>query len=126
MPIAGFNSVHNRTCVNGADRHWPPFAPLAPLLHRAASGRRPLPDHYDDGKISGGALDRPDLQHLLAEFGYLSGCNVVGRPNDALAWKPYGDHGTDTHLAFDPDPAAMKLDEFLYQGQAESSSFVLA
>jgi site-specific DNA recombinase len=32
-------------------------------------GWRLLPDHYDDGGISGGSsLDRPDLQRLLAEI----------------------------------------------------------
>jgi site-specific DNA recombinase len=31
-------------------------------------GWRLLPDRYDDGGISGGSLDRPDLQRLLAEI----------------------------------------------------------
>src|SRR5580698_2054302 len=31
-------------------------------------GWRLLPDQYDDGGISGGSLDRPDLQRLLAEI----------------------------------------------------------
>jgi site-specific DNA recombinase len=31
-------------------------------------GWRLLPDHYDGGGISGGSLDRPDLQRLLSEI----------------------------------------------------------
>src|SRR6185437_11589234 len=27
-----------------------------------------VPDHYDDGGFSGGSLDRPDLQRLLADI----------------------------------------------------------
>jgi DNA invertase Pin-like site-specific DNA recombinase len=27
-----------------------------------------LPDRYDDGRISGGSLERPDLQRLLADI----------------------------------------------------------
>jgi site-specific DNA recombinase len=27
-----------------------------------------LPDRYDDGSISGGSLERPDLQRLLADI----------------------------------------------------------
>jgi hypothetical protein len=53
-------------------------------------GWRLLPEHYDDGGLSGASLDRPALQQLLTEVredGQLKkACTHSGRTN-----KPYGD-----------------------------------
>jgi DNA invertase Pin-like site-specific DNA recombinase len=40
-------------------------------------GWRLLPDRYDDGGISGGSLERPDLQRLLADIRARKIDNVV-------------------------------------------------
>ncbi|TPG08458.1 recombinase family protein, partial [Sphingomonas oligophenolica] len=37
------------------------------ILSQASEGWSPLPDIYDDGGLSGGTLERPALQRLLAE-----------------------------------------------------------
>jgi site-specific DNA recombinase len=47
-------------------------------------GWRLLPDHYDDGGISGGSLDRPDLQRLLADIRARRVDNVVVYKVDRL------------------------------------------
>ena len=52
-----FNSLH-------AQRD----ACAAYVLSQASEGWTLLPRHYDDGGISGGTLDRPDLQQLLADI----------------------------------------------------------
>jgi site-specific DNA recombinase len=36
-------------------------------LDEAHEGWRLIPDHYDDGGLSGASLDRPALQNLLAD-----------------------------------------------------------
>src|SRR5450755_4467563 len=46
---------------------------------RAAHWRL-LPDHYYDGGISGGSLDRPDLQRLLTEI-------RAGRVDNVVVYK---------------------------------------
>jgi site-specific DNA recombinase len=43
-------------------------------------GWRLVPDHYDDGGISGGSLDRPDLQRLLADI-------RTGRVDNVVVYK---------------------------------------
>jgi site-specific DNA recombinase len=43
-------------------------------------GWRLVPDHYDDGGISGGSLDRPDLQRLLADI-------RAGRVDNVVVYK---------------------------------------
>ena len=35
---------------------------------QASEGWRALPDHYDDGGYSGGSMERPGLQQLLADI----------------------------------------------------------
>ena len=37
------------------------------IKSQAHEGWRPIPDHYDDGGLSGASLDRPALQSLLAD-----------------------------------------------------------
>ena len=37
------------------------------IKSQAHEGWRLIPDHYDDGGLSGAALDRPALQNLLAD-----------------------------------------------------------
>jgi DNA invertase Pin-like site-specific DNA recombinase len=39
-----------------------------------------IPDSYDDGGISGGSLDRPDLKRLLADI-------AAGRVDTVVAYK---------------------------------------
>jgi site-specific DNA recombinase len=51
-----FNSLH-------AQRE----AALAYIASQKSEGWIPLPDHYDDGGISGGTLERPALQRLLRD-----------------------------------------------------------
>ncbi len=51
-----FNSLDNRA------RRQRPY-----IRSQAHEGWRPLPAHYDDGGFSGGSLERPALQRLLAE-----------------------------------------------------------
>jgi DNA invertase Pin-like site-specific DNA recombinase len=38
------------------------------IKSQAQEGWKLLPKHYDDGGLSGGTLDRPALQHLLADI----------------------------------------------------------
>ncbi|MCW3847380.1 recombinase family protein [Sphingomonas sp. LB-2] len=52
-----FNSLH-------AQRE----ACAAYILSQASEGWSPLPDEYDDGGLSGGTLERPALQRLLADI----------------------------------------------------------
>ncbi len=47
-------------------------------------GWRLVPDRYDDGGISGGSLDRPDLQRLLADIRAKKVDNVVVYKVDRL------------------------------------------
>src|SRR5580658_9738164 len=47
-------------------------------------GWRLIPDHYDDGGISGGSLERPDLQRLLADIRVRRIDNVVVYKVDRL------------------------------------------
>ena len=37
------------------------------IKSQAHEGWRLIPDHYDDGGLSGASLDRPSLQNLLAD-----------------------------------------------------------
>jgi site-specific DNA recombinase len=53
----GFNSLH-------AQRE----AAQAYIKSQAHEGWKPIRDHYDDGGFSGGSLDRPGLQKLLADI----------------------------------------------------------
>jgi DNA invertase Pin-like site-specific DNA recombinase len=53
----GFNSLH-------AQRE----ACAAYVLSQASEGWTLLPDHYDDGGLSGGTLERPALRRLLADI----------------------------------------------------------
>lgn len=39
------------------------------VLSQASEGWRMVPEHYDDGGISGGTLERPALRRLLADIG---------------------------------------------------------
>jgi site-specific DNA recombinase len=52
-----FNSLH-------AQRE----AAQAYIKSQAHEGWKPIRDHYDDGGFSGGSLDRPGLQKLLADI----------------------------------------------------------
>ena len=52
-----FNSLH-------AQRE----AGEAYIASQKEAGWKALPDHYDDGGFSGGNLDRPALQRLLADI----------------------------------------------------------
>jgi DNA invertase Pin-like site-specific DNA recombinase len=52
-----FNSLH-------AQRE----AGLAYVASQKSEGWIALPDHYDDGGISGGTLERPALQRLLRDI----------------------------------------------------------
>jgi site-specific DNA recombinase len=58
------------------------------IRSQAGEGWRLVPEHYDDGGLSGASLDRPALQALLAEV-RASRIDVVrglqGRPADPLA-----------------------------------------
>src|SRR5580698_10243129 len=47
-------------------------------------GGQLIPDHYDDGGISGGSLERPDLQRLLADIRAKKIDNVVVYKVDRL------------------------------------------
>jgi site-specific DNA recombinase len=42
--------------------------PQAYIKSQAHEGWKPIRDHYDDGGFSGGSLDRPGLQKLLADI----------------------------------------------------------
>jgi site-specific DNA recombinase len=54
--------------AGGRRRHaWLRACPAAPQSQRH-EGWRPLTTHYDDGGYSGGTLDRPALQRLLADI----------------------------------------------------------
>ena len=48
-----------------------------------------IPDSYDDGGISGGSLDRPDLKRLLADI-------AGGKVNIVVACRIFCTSGTET------------------------------
>ena len=50
------------------------------IKSQAHEGWRLIPDHYDDGGLSGASLDRPALQSLLADVG-------AGRINIVVVYK---------------------------------------
>jgi site-specific DNA recombinase len=84
MPARGFNEagceeasalrdLHPRLDENGLDQefnslHAQREAAQAYIKSQAHEGWKLIRDHYDDGGFSGGSLDRPGLQKLLADI----------------------------------------------------------
>jgi site-specific DNA recombinase len=64
------------------------------IKSQAHEGWRLIPDHYDDGGLSGASLDRPALQTLLAEH---SGAGRRARTSGGASTPPL--FGRSTHRA---------------------------
>ena len=66
--------LHPRVDRNGLEQefnslHAQREAVQAYIKSQAHEGWKLIRDHYDDGGYSGGSLDRPALQKLLADIG---------------------------------------------------------